>query len=243
MKYHFEPIGIIQSDFKEKLGVPRQSGMVKSARAIIRLHPDPDYKTALKQLETFSHIWVVFIFHQSLNKKWTPTIRPPRLDAPERVGVLASRSPHRPNPIGISVVKLEKIDLNKTSGAELHISGGDLLDETPVLDIKPYIPYADSIPTANGGWAGTTIPRYPVSFSEESLRAIEHHSVDHPNLKELLTEMLEWDPRPTPQRATMPIEDPAHQGKEFCFRLLNFDVQYQIKDSGFFVIKLVELTY
>ncbi len=157
-----------------------------------------------------------------------------------RVGVFASRSPHRPNPIGMSCVKLEKIDLKAKGGPEVHVSGLDILDGSPLIDIKPYLPYADSIPDAKCGWASSDIPKYPVSFSEKSLISIEN-SHRHPNLKELLIQMLELDPRPTSQRQYISIEDPKSRSRKYGFRLFDFDVQWEIVNQGIHVIDLVPL--
>lgn len=235
---NFNPIGTIRSDFVEKFGVPRQSLMVPEARAVLKLNHDPQFRAALNHLDEFSHIWILFIFHQNADGVWTPTTRPPRLDGPNRVGVFASRAPRRPNPIGMSAVKLERIDYDAKDGIELHLSGVDLLDGTPVVDIKPYIPYADLIQDAHGGWAQSEIPQYSVHFSAESLKTIEEHSKENPRLKMLLTQVLEYDPRPTPQRAKMPIEDKINEGREFWFRILQFDVQWKIQNQSIYVIQL-----
>jgi tRNA-Thr(GGU) m(6)t(6)A37 methyltransferase TsaA len=231
----------MKTDFTEKFGVPRQSLMIREARGVLKLNPDPAYRVALNHLEAFSHVWIVFVFHQSVEKGWRPTIRPPRVDAPRRVGVFASRSPHRPNPIGLSVVKLERIDLDAPGGIELHLSGVDIMDGTPVLDIKPYLPYADCVPEASGGWAESEIPRHRVEFSSESLTKIDRLAVTrHPRLKALINEMLEWDPRPTSQRRTMGIDLPSSQGMKFGFRILDLDVRWEIRDQAIFVVDLVE---
>jgi tRNA-Thr(GGU) m(6)t(6)A37 methyltransferase TsaA len=233
--HRIKPIGIIKSEFKEKFGVPRQSMMVKEARAILKLNPDPLYRPALQHLETFSHIWVIFEFHLHLHKTWTPTIRPPRLDAPNRVGVFASRSPHRPNPIGMSAVQLDRIDLDAPGGVEIHLSGVDLLDGTPVLDIKPYLPYADSIPEASSGWAKSTIPKYKITFEPGCLNDVR------PGFKELVEQVLEWDPRPRSQRKAIPIENPENNGKEFAFRIGDYDVRWKIENKTIHVIRIDSL--
>ncbi len=233
----FPPIGVIRTNFTEKFGVPRQSMMISEALGVLKLDPNPSFRAALNHLDRFTHVWVVFVFHQSLEKGWRPTIRPPRVDAPRRVGVFASRSPHRPNPIGLSAVKLERIDLDAPGGIEIHLSGVDLLDGTPVLDIKPYLPYADCIKEAGGGWAEGEIPRYQVEFSIESQERLNREATpSHPRIQNLIAQMLEWDPRPTSQRRAMPIEDPLSEGLRFGFRILDFDVQWEIRNSGIRVI-------
>lgn len=239
----FKAIGYVSSPFKEKFGIPRQPGLMSQAKGIIKLNPDPDLKTALRSLEQFSHIWIVFVFHQHGGHKWKPSIRPPRLGGNVKVGVLASRSPHRPNPIGISAVAIEKIELDSAEGPEIHVSGVDLLDGTPVLDIKPYIPYADSIPDANAGWAAEPIKRHEVTFNTQAstdLSDIEKQSSleDAKSLKSFILEMLELDPRPASQQRRYPVDHKDSQGLEFGFDLLGFDVTYQIINNGFSVIKI-----
>jgi tRNA-Thr(GGU) m(6)t(6)A37 methyltransferase TsaA len=241
LKDHYPPIGFIKTCFYEKFGVPRQSMMISEARGVLKLNADPSYRVALNHLEEFSHVWILFVFHTHMEKGWRPTIRPPRLDAPRRVGVFASRSPHRPNPIGMSVVKLDRIDLDAPGGIELHLSGVDFLDGTPVLDIKPYLPYADSFPEATPGWAKTEIPKYTVEFSPESLKVIDEYSKRSPGFKNLVSGILEWDPRPTSQRRAMPIEAAENQGKVFAVRIVDFDVHWEIREQSIYVLKLIAL--
>src|SRR5262249_50831961 len=158
------------------------------------LGKNPDLKTAIRALDQFSHLWIIFVFHEHGSKNWKPSIRPPRLGGAKKVGVLASRSPHRPNPIGLSVVEIASLDADAEGGPEIHVRGVDLLDGTPVLDIKPYVPYADSYPAASAGWAEEAIVRTPVEFSERAelrLKDLKHL----PDLRSLIIEMLGLDPR------------------------------------------------
>lgn len=238
--YFFDPIGILKSAFTEKFGIPRQSMMVTAAKGILKLNPNPEFEIALKHLEKFSHVWIIYVFHQHMEKGWRPTIRPPRIDAPRKVGVFASRSPHRPNPIGMSAVILERIDFEAKGGIEIHLSGVDIMDGTPVLDIKPYLPFADSLPQANGGWAQAEITQYKVDFSPECEHQIAALK-DYPDFKNLVTQLLEWDPRPTSQRRAMPIQEPENEGMIFAFRILNQDVKWQIREKNIFVIELVSV--
>jgi len=212
--------------------------MVREARAILKLKANPGYREALQHLTEFSHVWIVFVFHQSIEKGWRPTIRPPRVDAPRKVGVFASRSPHRPNPIGMSAVRLESINLDAPDGIEIFLSGVDLLDQTPVLDIKPYLPFADRIDDATSGWAGSEIPRYQVTFAAAVEEVLAQPFLEHPNLRRLLSEILAWDPRPTSQRRAMPIEAKDSEGLKFGFRIYNYDVQWQIQEARIHVIEL-----
>lgn len=246
LRFEFDAIGTLHTCFKEKFGIPRQPGLITGALGTIKLESDPDLRTAVKGLESFSHLWVVFVFHEHGSRNWKPSIRPPRLGGARKVGVLASRSPHRPNPIGLSVVKIEEIRLDAESGAEIDVSGVDILDGTPVLDIKPYIPYADSVPEANAGWAAEPIVRYAVSFSETGEAALRRRAVRGPEsyekLRDLIIEMLGLDPRPAFQKRRMPPESPEAEGVRYGFQLLDFDVKWEIRSGGFLITDLEDLS-
>ena len=189
---NIESIGIIHSCFKEKFGIPRQSGLVKSATATLELLPPYNVEEALRGIEEFSHLWIVFAFHKSVCEKFQPMVRPPRLGGNVRVGVFATRAPFRPNPIGLSVVELKGV-----SGTTLELAGGDFLDGTPVLDIKPYIPYVDSIPDAHGAFAKTAPePTNSVTFSPEADAVFQTLEKDQ---QQLIRDMLSYNPRPAYQ--------------------------------------------
>lgn len=242
MTFHYKAIGLLQTPFREKFGVPRQSLMMDEARAILKLNPDPSYPLALSHLDQFSHVWVVFVFHKNGNGHWHPLIDTPRVEAGHRMGVFATRSPHRPNPIGMSAVKLERIAWDAPGGIEIHLNGVDLLDGTPVLDIKPYVPYADCIPDANSGWIKTEIERYPVTFSQDSLAVIDQHAANgHPRLKMLIEQMLELDPRPTSQRRAAPIASQSTEAMRFAFRILGLDVHWEVRNGEIYVLHILEL--
>jgi tRNA-Thr(GGU) m(6)t(6)A37 methyltransferase TsaA len=197
MAFEFEPIGIIHSCFKEKFGIPRQAPLVPAARASLELLPPYNRPEALKGLEDISHLWVLFLFHQCLRDEWKPTVRPPRLGGNRRLGVFASRSPFRPNPLGMSAVELLSIE-HTDNRLQLHLRGVDMMDGTPVLDIKPYVPYADSLPSAKSGFAPLAPePTQRVRFSEaaeEFLNSLEEAEADY--LRRLTIQVLEQDPRP-----------------------------------------------
>lgn len=237
MDFQFEAIGYLSTPFKEKFGVPRQSLLIEEARGILKLKPDPAYPQALRHLEQFSHVWILFVFDRSLGSRWHPLIEIPRVEAGRRMGVFATRSPHRPNPIGMSAVKLDRIDLQAASGIEIHLSGLDILDGTPVIDIKPYIPYADRIEEANSGWIKSDIRRFPVEFSAESLATLAGIS-DQENLQGLITQMLELDPRPTSQRRSTPIDHPETEGMSFAFRILDLDIQWEVRQGQIWVKRI-----
>lgn len=237
----FEPIGILSTCFKEKFGIPRQPGLVAQAEGVLKLNNEPFLKQAVRELEGFSHLWLIFVFHRHDARAWKPSIRPPRLGGARKVGVLASRSPHRPNPIGLSVVRLKRIDLEAPGGVELHVEGVDILDGTPVLDIKPYVAYADSVPEATAGWASEPIERTEVVFTDAALRAIESREAQRPGLRDLIEEMLALDPRPAFQKRRMPPSSPEAQGTRYGFALHEFDVRWEIRDGRFHVLEVVDL--
>lgn len=239
--FDFKAIGIAHTPFTQRFGIPRQPGLVPEAKGILKLDPHPDFQFALKTLEQFSHIWVVFVFHAHGGNKWKPTIRPPRLGGKVKVGVLSSRSPHRPNPIGLSVVKIERIDLTAKGGAEIHVQGVDLLDGTPILDIKPYIPYADIVTDANSGWAHEEIKKTPVMFEPLALQKIEAaEKAGYENLKDLIEQLLTIDPRPGFQKRELPPEAEHAQGKDFGLLVRDYDVQWKIENQQFVVYDLIQ---
>lgn len=233
--YQFTPIAFVQSPFKDKYGVPRQPSLAHGVQGIIKFQPDPDLITALRSLKDFTHLWVIFVFHQHGGKNWKPSVRPPRLGGRTKVGVLASRSPHRPNPIGMSVVKIENLDLEVQGGAEIRISGLDLLDGTPVLDIKPYIPYADAVPTASSGWAEEAIKTHIVTLSEQAQLFIHQMGDQRVGFQNTLQQVLEIDPRPAYQQRQNPVSSPESQGLRYGIEIMGFEVQYQIVQQGFHV--------
>ncbi|MBY6208405.1 MULTISPECIES: tRNA (N6-threonylcarbamoyladenosine(37)-N6)-methyltransferase TrmO [Halomonas] len=186
------PIGTIHSDFPDKFGVPRQPGLVKDARAWLTLEGEFADPLAVRGLDEFSHLWLTFIFHLS-PQRWKPMVRPPRLGGNARMGVFASRSTHRPNRLGLSLVEL--LDIDTTAGVSLLLAGADLVDGTPVVDIKPYLPWTESRPDARAGFAPTAPIQHAVSFSSEAQAALD----DHPHgasLRRLIVQVLSQDPRP-----------------------------------------------
>lgn len=243
---HATPIGYVKSVFKEKFGIPRQPGLVPAARAVIELNNDPDLRLALRGLEGFSHLWVIFWFHEhGLNtsaRQWKPSIRPPRLGGQAKVGVLASRSPHRPNPIGLSAVRLEGIDLGtpSTHGPRIEISGHDLLDGTPVFDLKPYVPYCDALPEARSGWADEAIPRIRVEWSEDARK--QAHATGDAELEALATQILALDPRPAFQKRDLAPHLPEALGTRYGFMLKSWDIRWVITAEGFRVEAIVPLS-
>jgi len=182
----------LYSLFPEKFGIPRQSGQVPAATGEVVLRPPYARPEAVRGLEACSHVWLLFLCHQA--QGWRPTVRPPRLGGNTRLGVFASRSPFRPNPIGLSVVQLDGVDT--TAGVRLKVSGVDMVDGTPILDIKPYLPWADAIPEARGGVADQAPQSLAVSFSPEAEQQLAH---DDPR-RTLIEQVLALDPRPAYHR-------------------------------------------
>lgn len=192
-------IARIRSQFPEKFGIPRQSGLVEELKARVVFEPEYRDPQALRGVEGFSHIWLIWQFSRSMGAGWSPTVRPPRLGGNERMGVFATRSPFRPNPMGLSCVKLEKVELSSPEGPVLWVAGADLMDGTPIYDIKPYLPYADCKPQAVGGFASAPKEAtLTVDFPAQLLERVPQE------LREALTGVLAQDPRPTyhhdPQR-------------------------------------------
>lgn len=196
MLYPLEPIATIRSPFREKFATPRQPGLTPSITATIEFHPGFATPEAVRGLEGFSHLWLIFLFHHNWQKGWNPTVRPPRLGGNQRVGVYASRSPFRPNPIGLSAVKLLTIN-NDQGEISLEVEGADLIDGTPILDIKPYIGYGDSILEARSGFAQEA-PGTPLKiiFSAQAQQQLNNYRSESPELETMLTETLSLDPRP-----------------------------------------------
>ena len=198
MTYSVSPIGFVRSCFKEKFAIPRQPQLAPAARGVLELIPPFDTGDAVAGLEQVSHVWLLFLFHQALEDKPRLKVRPPRLGGNKSMGVFATRATHRPNGIGQSVVKLDKVEANR-----LWISGIDLLDGTPVIDIKPYVPYADIIPEATNQIASAAPHPITVEWTDSALQQAHRHAqrLDEP-LVALIEQCLAQDPRPAYQTPT-----------------------------------------
>ncbi len=186
-----EIIARIHTDFPEKFGIPRQSGLVDGLTGRIVFEEKYRNPDALRGIEGFSHLWLIWQFSRAIREEWSPTVKPPRLGGNQRMGVFATRSPFRPNPIGLSCVRLQRVELHTAEGPVLWVTGIDLLDGTPIYDIKPYLPYADCRPEATGGFTQEVMGhRLEVAFPEELLALVP------PEKREALREVLAQDPRP-----------------------------------------------
>lgn len=209
-------IAHIRTDFVSKFGIPRQSGLVEAIKGRIVFEPEYRNPDALRGLEGFSHIWLIWQFSEAIRDTWSPTVRPPRLGGNERIGVFATRSPFRPNPIGLSSVKLEGIELNTSLGPILHVSGVDLLDKTPIYDIKPYLPYTDSHLEAVGGFTENAKDyRLDVEFPEQLLSLIPEEG------RAAIIGILEQDPRPSYQKDPSRIYGLEFRGLDIRFTVRN----------------------
>ena len=207
------PVAYIKSDFTSKFGIPRQSGLA-DLEAEIHFYPEYQNPEAVRGLEEYSHLWLIWEFSRSIRKEWSPTVRPPKLGGNTRVGVFATRSPFRPNPIGLSSVQLTGVTLNPQDGPVIHIQGADLLDGTPIYDIKPYIPYADCHPDASEGFTGQTrMHLLQVEFPPDLLAQVPAADRDS------LTGVLASDPRPSYQHDPERVYGMEFAGLEVHFRV------------------------
>ena len=212
----FRVIARIHTDFPTKFGIPRQSGLIGDLKGEIVFEPEYRNPDALRGLEDLSHIWILWEFSEAVRDTWSPTVRPPRLGGNKRVGVFATRSPFRPNALGLSCVKLESVELHTDRGPVLHVSGADLMDQTPIFHIKPYLNFADSHPEASGGFTDQTREYHlRVEIPEELLSAVENEK------REALKAVLSHDPRPSYQ------DDPDRiYGMEFA----GYEIHFTVKD-------------
>ena len=195
------PIAITHSCFKDKFGVPRQPGLTRHAHAELLIQSPFDREDAFRGLETASHLWLTFQFHEAIRAEWRPVVRPPRLGGNKKIGVFASRSPFRPNSLGLSVVRNEGL-IRKNGQLVLRISDHDLIEGTPILDIKPYLPFADSVPEASLGWAESApTERADVAFSPEASAQLATLPVEeYPDVRALIEDVVSYDPRPSFRR-------------------------------------------
>ena len=229
--YDMPVIGYIRNCYKEKFGVPRQPGLVNHASTDIVLLPAFSDPAMVAGLDQFSHIWVVFCFHLSVKQGWKPKVRPPGLGGNRSLGTFATRSPFRPSPVGISAIRLHSITLNPGK-TQLICSNGDFVDGTPVLDIKPYIPYADALPDAVGGFADARPqPRLEVVFSALAEESLANLYPQYPELRQLIAEMLTLDPRP--QYKT------GRDNKIYGIALYNCDIKWRVTDNKALVENIV----
>ena len=220
-------IAHIRTDFNTKFGIPRQSGIIDSLKAEIRFTPKYRDPSALRGLEGFSHLWLIWEFSEAIREEWSPTIRPPRLGGNKRMGVFATRSPFRPNPMGLSCVRIESIDLNTPDGPVIRVTGADLMDGTPIYDIKPYVPYADCHPDALGGFSDD-VREYAleVDFPEDLLARMPEDK------RTAIIEVLAQDPRPGYRH-----NDPD---RVFGVAFAGYDIRFKVEENVLRVVDVVK---
>ena len=218
------PVAHIENDYVEKFGIPRQAGLAKAPLSCIVFEPDFRDPEALRGLEDYSHIWLIWEFSQSKREDWSPTVRPPRLGGNTRMGVFATRSPFRPNPIGLSCVEIARIDLHTDKGPLIFVRGADLMDQTPIYDIKPYIPYADAHPEAKEGFTATT-PRHTLQVEIDE----EWYQIFGWTFCEEVREILRQDPRPAYQN------DPD---RVYGMKYGNCDIRFRVVQNKAIVIEI-----
>ena len=227
----FKVVARIKSDFPDKFGIPRQSGLLKNLRSTIVFEPEFCNVDALRGLEGFSHLWLLWIFSENVRDTWKPTVRPPRLGGNTRLGVFATRSSFRPNPIAMSCVKIEKINLTGEGAPSIEVSGADLMDGTPIVDIKPYLPYADSVPNATGGFAeAVRFKKLEVGFDDDAQGALDEQFPEHK--KAALVELLSEDPRPAYQRSADRI---------YGIRFAGFEIKFHVQGDHLTVVAILPL--
>lgn len=226
--FTIKPIARIRSDFTSKFGIPRQSGLVNSLRATVIFEPEFRNADSLRGLEDFSHLWLIWQFSENIRANWSPTVRPPRLGGNTRLGVFATRSPFRPNNLGLSCVELVGIEQTAEYGVVVHVAGADLMDGTPIFDIKPYIPYSDCKQDALGGFTDST-PRKTllVDFPSHLLNLLPESK------RESIIGVLEQDPRPSYQ------DDPD---RIYGLPFAGFDIRFYVIGQTLTVTEVKELT-
>ncbi|MET5963171.1 tRNA (N6-threonylcarbamoyladenosine(37)-N6)-methyltransferase TrmO [Citrobacter amalonaticus] len=229
--FQFEQIGVIRSPYKEKFAVPRQPGLVKSVNGELHLLSPYNQADVVRGLEAFSHLWVIFVFHQTMEGGWHPTVRPPRLGGNARMGVFATRSTFRPNPVGMSLVELKGVVCQKDQ-VILQLGSLDLVDGTPVIDIKPYLPFAESLPNATASYAQQAPQaEMSVSFTDEIEQQFPALEKRYPLLKTFIRDVLAQDPRPAYRKG-------EETGKNYAVWLHDFNVRWRVTETGFEVFAL-----
>lgn len=224
MEVSIQVIARMRSDFPTKFGIPRQSGLVEQLRSTIVFEPEFRNPDALRGIGDFSHLWILWQFSEAVRQGWSPTVRPPRLGGNTRMGVFATRSPFRPNNLGLSSVKLLSVERTEAFGTVLHVGGADLMDGTPIFDIKPYIPYSDSIPEASGGFTDTAGDfLLQVDFPGDLLSLLPREK------QEAAIGVLSHDPRPSYQRSP---------DRVYGLNFAGFDIRFTVRETALSVLEV-----
>ncbi|WP_440904910.1 tRNA (N6-threonylcarbamoyladenosine(37)-N6)-methyltransferase TrmO [Catenovulum sp. SX2] len=229
-------IGHVSSPYKEKFSIPRQANLVKLAKGYIEFLPDFSDIDMLEGIEAYSHLWLVFIFHQTAAQGWKAKVRPQRLGGNKKMGVLATRSTFRPNPVGLSSVTFDKVEKLPNGKLRLHIQGLDLVDGTPIIDIKPYIPYADVIQQASSQFAtDAPISKLKVVFAEDLAGKLKICELQYTGFKQFVCQVLAQDPRPVYKQG-------KEDNKTYGVKLVNWDVQFNIAGDNCLVCAINDLS-
>lgn len=229
--FSFAQIGVIKAPWKEKFAVPRQPGLIEDGGGELHLLSPYNQQEAVRGLEAFSHLWLLFVFHQTMEGGWRPTVRPPRLGGNARMGVFATRSTFRPNPIGMSLVELKAVRCQKGQ-VILELGSLDLVDGTPIVDIKPYLPFAEALPAARAGFAQHAPPaEMPVRFSDHAQQQLLQQQQRYPQLARFISQVLAQDPRPAYRKGEEP-------DREYAVWLLDFNVRWRVTADGTEVLAL-----
>ena len=224
MEFTIKPIARMHSDFSTKFGIPRQSGLVEELHSTIIFEPEYRNEDALRGIDGYSHLWIIWQFSENVREEWSPTVRPPRLGGNTRMGVFATRSPFRPNNLGLSCVKLLGVEHTAEHGIVIHVGGADLMDGTPIFDIKPYIPYSDCHPEATGGFTDTAGDfLLTVDFPDDLLQKLPQDK------RSAAIGVLSHDPRPSYQRKT---------GRVYGLTFAGFDIRFTVEDHTLAVVEV-----
>ena len=227
MDFEIHPIATMHSDFPTKFGIPRQSGLADTLRSTIVFESKYRNADALRGLEDFSHLWIIWQFSEAVRSEWTPTVRPPRLGGNTRMGVFATRSPFRPNSLGLSCVRIIGIEHTQEHGSVIHVAGADLMNGTPIFDIKPYIPYCDSHPDALGGFTTNAADfLLDVDIPSDLLNILPESK------REAAIEVLSHDPRPSYQKNNKRI---------YGLNFAGYDIRFQVDDNTLYVKEVIAL--
>ena len=227
MEFTIKPIARMHSDFSTKFGIPRQSGLVEELHSTIVFEPEYRNEDALRGIDGYSHLWIIWQFSENVREEWSPTVRPPRLGGNIRMGVFATRSPFRPNNLGLSSVKLLGVEHTAEHGIVIHVGGADLMDGTPIFDIKPYIPYSDCHPEATGGFTDTAGDfLLAVDFPDDLLQKLPQDK------RSAAIGVLSHDPRPSYQRKT---------GRVYGLTFAGFDIRFTVEENQLCVVEVNKL--
>ncbi|WP_166423933.1 tRNA (N6-threonylcarbamoyladenosine(37)-N6)-methyltransferase TrmO [Paraglaciecola sp. 20A4] len=228
---NLHPLGVIHTPYQQKFAIPRQPNLVNAAYGEIVFDEGFDDPNMLRGIEQFSHLWLLFQFHKTVEQGWSPMVRPPRLGGNKKQGVLATRSTFRPNGIGMSVVKFDSVQ-HKNGRLSLLVKGVDLLDGTPIIDIKPYVPWADSIPSATGGFADKPPSTMAVYFETQCTNQLTHWQNHYPQLTALIEQVLAQDPRPA-------YKAKQDSDKEYGMNLFDLNIRWRVSEHANYVTSIV----